>query len=310
MQRRFVIYIVLFFTPVILGYVTAELLTLRLPMGYKNISNYLSENKSEIEVLVLGSSQLKDAINPELLKQNTINLASGNQHHDTDFKLLKGLQPDLPKLKTVVLEVSYSHFELPHNGKDFWKNNIYLKYYGINAFERRTYFKDKLVFVSFPSFFSKKIVSDLKGEEYATFSKYGFDTNNYFGRFKNLDYNEAKIANTNFKINFNPNPAIFDTNSKLFFEMLDFLQKKNIQTIIATAPMYKTYLPKRETSILKRRDSILNVVKQLYPQTVFLQKEEDTINYSVRSYWNQSHLNPDGAAIFTKSLSNLLDDLD
>lgn len=310
MNKKFNKRILLFFIPVILGYVIMEALTQNLPLSYNYINEYISKNKNEIEILVLGSSQMTNAINPELIDTPTLNLSSGNQHHDTDFKLLKALEEDFSKLNTVILEVSYSHFELPHNGKYFWKNSAYLKYYGVNAFERRTYFKDKLLYLAFPSFFSKKILKHyVKQKEIREYNLFGFNTNGYFGRFKNLDYNESKIAETNFKINYQPDTEIFKINTALFFEMLDFLKEKNLTTIICTPPMYKSYLPKRVPEILRRRDSILRVIQLKYPEIILFEKEEDITNYTVFDYWNQSHLNPDGATKFTNSLNELIKNL-
>jgi hypothetical protein len=308
MPKKFITYLLLFFVPVVLGYVVIEYLTLHLPSGYAKNSEFLNENSNDIKVLVLGSSQMKDAVNAELLKPLTINLASGDQHHNTDFKLLKGLLPQLSNLKAVVLEVSYSHFELPHNSKDFWKNPVYLKYYGVNCFERNTYFKDQLIYLSLPPFYSEKIYDHyIDRHDPAGFNAFGFDTLNYSGRFKDLLYNEAEIAKTRFKINVAPNPKIFKTNTTLFFELLDYIAEQDLQVIICTAPMYKDYLPKRNSEILKRRDSVLSLVSQRYSNVLLLLKEEDLQNFTVKDYWNQSHLNPDGASKFTQMLQQRLD---
>ena len=307
-QRKFVLYLLLFFAPVILGYAVVEYLTLQLPLSYKVKASYLEENAENIEVLVLGSSQMMTGINPEHISQPTINLASGNQHHDTDFKLLKQLYPKLPQLHTVVLETSYSHFELPHNGKDFWKNSVFLKYYGLNNFERTTYFKDKLIYLSFPEFFSEKLISHyVDNASEHRFNEFGYNTNGYEGLFRDLGYDETKINTLKrFKINKEPNLEIFKNNTRLFFEMLDYLESKNLNVILSKAPMYKTYLPQRVPEILERRDSIVTLALQNYQNTTLLSKETDTIHYTVRDYWNQSHLNPDGAEIFSKSLDSLL----
>lgn len=311
MNRTFIKYALLFFIPVILGYIVIECVTLSLPSSYEKNKILLHESSDDIQTLILGSSQMSHAINAILLSETSINLSSGNQHHDTDFKLLKALNTRLPNLKTVILEVSYSHFELPHNGKDFWKNSVFLKYYDINCYERRTYFKDKLLYLSFPGFFSDKIIDHyISKEDPAEFNKNGFDTINFNGLFKDLDYNERKIADVlRFKINTEENLDLFRNNTSLFFDMLEFLNEEGLNIIICNTPMYKTYLPKRNNSILKRRDSILSLVARQYPDILFLNKEEDTSLFNVKDYWNQSHLNPNGATKFTKLLDNELSKL-
>lgn len=305
MQRKFLTYCLLFFFPVVMGYLLMEGLTLGIPNTYEINKRRLQQEGETLETLVLGSSQMMSAVNPEWLKSPTLNIASGNQHHDTDFKLLKGLLPGLKNLTTVVIEVSYSHFELPHNGKDFWKNNEYLKYYQVNCFERTTYFKDRLIYLSYPKFFSERIHDYYIDKKPLTdFNEYGYNYADVYGQFHALNYNVKAIDSMNsFKINTEENLAVFQTNTTLFVELLDFLKAKNLQVILCTLPMYHTYLEKRDPHILHRRDGILSWAAQHYHNVQLLNLEEDTENYVLKDFWNQSHLSPSGAKKFTLSLN-------
>lgn len=311
MQKKFITYLFLFFIPVVLGYLVMEYATLEMDTSYKRNKAYLEEASEAIEVLILGSSHMRSAVNAGQLQQPAINLASGNQHHDTDFKLLKGMVERLPKLKTVVVEVSYSHFEYPHNGKNWWKHSYFLKYYDINTFERPVYFKDRLLYRANAPLITERLYSYyITKDTPATFTKYGFNTNNYFGRFKTLNYNEDRIAVSNFRINTQPDLKTFRKNTSLFYELLEYCKEKNLEVIICTTPTYKTYLPKRNAEILQRRDRIFTDLQQKFTNIRFLEKEADTVNYGVRDYWNQSHVNPDGAKTFTGELQQLLNDLE
>lgn len=308
MQRKFLTYCLLFFVPVVAGYLVMEYLSLGLPSVIKANQTYIESTQDGFEALVLGSSQIQSAVNAEWLDSSTLNLASGDQHHDTDFKLLKGFVPKLTQLKTVVIEVSYSHFELPHNGVDFWKNSLYLKYYNVNCFERSTYFKDRLVYLSNPRFFSKKIDEQyIKKSSKSRFNEFGFNIENYAGQFKVLNHDEEKIANMpRFKINTEPNLKIFATNTQLFHEMLNYLNEKELTVIICKVPMYKTYHDRKNPAILRRRDSVLAAALQKYPEVKLLDLETDTVYFKVKDYWNQSHLNPEGAKKFTASLNSII----
>jgi len=311
MQKKFLTYTLIFFLPVIIVFFCLEFATRNMDSSFKKNERRLEKSGDSIEVLVLGSSHMLSGINAEYLTQPTLNLASGNQHHDTDFKILKTMVERLPSLKTVVLEVSYGHLEFPHNGKDFWKNAYYLKYYDINCFERTTYFKDRSLFLSNPPLLSERLYEYyITKEAPVSYSKYGFNENNYFGRFKTLKYNETEIAKTNFRINETPNPENFEQNTRLFFEMLAFSKENDLSVIICTTPMYKSYLPARVPEILRRRDSVLSAIDKKYENVSFLLKEEDTLHFGVRDFWNQSHLSPDGALTFTKMFQQLLDNTD
>jgi len=297
MHKKFITYCLLFFIPIIVIYGIVEYLTLNIRSGHTIKQRIIKDESDTIETLVLGSSQILRAVNPEFLDSKTLSLASGNQHHDTDFKILKQLRNQFPNLKTVLLEVSYSHFELPHNGTDFWKNSIYLKYYNVNCFERNTYFKDRLVFHSNPSLFSEQLIKYyIKDKNVFDHNKYGFNLSDTFGQFARLGYDEDSIKNMpRFRINLEPNKQLFSTNTLVFTKMLDYCEKENLNVVIVTVPMYKTYLQRRNHEILNRRDSVLNNVAKNYPRVFLFQRENDTINYDVTDFYNQSHLSVSGA---------------
>jgi hypothetical protein len=308
MQRRFLTYSLLFFIPIVLAYAAIEWFTNKIPSTYSVNQKYIEKENQNIETLILGSSHLMNAVNAEWMDSTTLNLASGNQHFDTDFKLFEEINPKFPGLKNIVLEVSYSHFEMPINGKDFWKNSLYYKYYDVNCFERTAYFKDRLIFLSNPTFFSERI------EEYyidkkniPTFNTFGFNSNDSYGQFNAQDYNKEKIDSLKrFRINTESNVKLFQKNITLFFEFLDTLKQRNKNIVICTTPMYSTYLQKRNPEILKRRDSIFELIQKKYPEIIFLNVEADTTHYSLKNFWNHSHLNPSGAKVFTKQLDSVI----
>lgn len=298
-----------FFIPVVLVYVLLEVMVLEIPMNYKNTSDYFNSEKDEIEILALGPSQTNNAINPEYFDKKAISLASTSQHHNLDFKILTQMKDRLPKLKYVILEVSYSHLEYPHNSKDFWKNSVYLKYYDINAFERNTYFKDKLIFLARPDVYSNLLINHyIKRKEGPRLNKYGFDTNRFKGVFSKLDYNDAEIIKKDFSINIKPNKLLFKKNTEFLYEMLDYTKDNSLNVIVCTMPLYKTYLKARNPDILGRRDSVLKVITKKYDHVKLFQKENDTLLFKTTDFLNHNHLNPNGAEKFSKALNSFINE--
>lgn len=309
-QKRFLKYCLGFFIPVIIAYFILELLVLNIPINYKVFGTYLDKHSRKIEVMALGSSQMKCGFNPALSDESAINFASTSQHHNEDFHILKGTIDRLPKLKHVLLEVSYNHLELPHHPNDYWKNTIYLKYYNVNAFERPTWFKDRLVYLSNPRFYSHKLMDYyFYKTDHSQLNEYGFDINNYEGVFKKLNYDETKIASHKFKIIDREDTAIFKKNTAYLFEMLDYLQAKKLKVIVATLPLYKTYLKERNPNVVQRRDSVLSVIKKKYSNVILLNEETDTLQFTAKDFLNENHLNPDGAKKFTAMVNQKLDSL-
>lgn len=298
-----------FFIPVIICYTFLEYSILEIPMSYDKIKHQITENHKNIKVMILGSSQMQAAVNPEFLDQFAVNFGSKSQHHKEDNYIMEQTLDRFPNLKTIVFELSYAHLEIPHNGKNFWKNNIYLKYYDVNAFERKTYFKDKLIFLSSPPIYSKVLIDNyIKKKEIGDYNNFGYKTNNFEGSFKTLNYDEKRISNKPFVIRNKENINIFNINTPFFYQMIKTAISNEKQVVITCIPTYKTYLKKRNINILKRRDSILNDIKMKFPEVKYLNLEKDTITFGVRDYINENHLNANGAEKFTKKLNEVLND--
>ena len=310
--QEFLKYCVFFFTPVVMTYCLLEVLALQIPITFKVVGDYLESNSTKIELVALGSSQVKCSFNPALSHVPAINMASSSQHHKEDYLILKGVIDKLPKLKYILFEVSYMHLELPYHSQNYWKNNIYLNYYGINTFERQTYFKDKLIYLSHPRYFSSKIKdyyfaeNKKNGEQ---LNEFGFDINKYYGSFHKLKYDTAQIKNKYFKIYTHENPDIFKKNTAFLFKMLDHMKEKKLKVIISTIPLYKTYLNKRNPNIVRRRDSVLSEILKKYKNVTILDKETDTLQFTAKDFLNENHLNPDGAKKFTALVNRKLDSL-
>jgi len=301
---------ILFFIPVILVYAVLEYSVQKIPTTYKTVGKYLDNNAPDIEVAFFGSSQIKNSVNPAFIDKNSINLSSTSQHHNTDFKLLKQTRDRLSNLKVVILEISYGHFEFPHNTKYFWKNNLFLKYYDVNTFERTTYFKDRLIFLSRPGYFSKLLIDHyFKGGTSQVINEYGFDENNFKGKFKRLKYNDSLLLKSKVVMGWRVNENRFYHNVDYFYKMLEYCKKEGFKVVICSTPIFKSYRDQRNPIIVNRRDSIINVFKKEYPDIVFFNLENDT-SFTAKHYKNENHLNPDGAKLFSKKLNKILNDLD
>ena len=306
-QQSYLKQVLVFFIPVVLIFILVEILVLQIPANYKTTSDYFYSEKDKIEILALGPSQTNSAINPAHFDRPAMCLASTSQHHNLDFEILKQTKDRLPKLQYVILELSSSHLVLPHNSKIFWKNSIYLKYYNVNAFKRKTYFKDRLVFISRPDIYSRKLIDYyIKGKESPHFNRFGFNENNFDGLFKNLNYDEDAIAQKPFKLNARTNEALFGYNLAFLYKMLDYTKNEKLEVILCSMPLYKSYVKELDRKLVRRRDSVLNVIKLKYPHVRIFNKESDTINFTASDYINQNHLNPRGAKKFTKELNTFI----
>jgi len=298
--------IALFFVPVIAIFLTVESLVIDLPSSFKKIGQRIEQKGDKVKVAVFGSSQIMQGINPEYFTQEALNLSSEAQHHNTDFNLLKGFTPRFDDLETVVFEVSYSHFEIPHNSKHYWKNSVFLKYYNVNTFDRPVYFKDKLVFPSHPAYFSDRLLEyHLKDSLPYRYNDFGYDTNLYRGKFKRLEYNVDSIQASKVRLSSREGLEVLDYNAQYFWQMIEYAAANQWNIVIISPPTFNNYNAVRNQAIVKRRDSILKEVAIKYPAIKFLNCENDR-SFKVSEFRNENHLNPLGAQRFTKKLDSVL----
>ncbi|MDC7999165.1 hypothetical protein [Gilvibacter sediminis] len=303
--KRFGLPVVIFFIPVVIIATVLEVMVGKIPSTYSIVGDYLNKEAADIEVAVFGSSQIKNSVDASLISKNTLNISSSAQHHNTDFELLKGLVDRLPNLKTVVFEVSYGHFEIPHNSKYYWKRPVFLKYYGINTFDRATTPADSLLYMSHPGFFTKQLLGHYVKDSLPQFNRHGFELNNYKGRFKKLNYDLQKILNDPINISRRESKETLAYNAAYFKDMLAFCNNHGLEVVIISPPTFANYNEKRDQNILKRRDSTLQALLAAYPEVRLLISETDP-RYMVTDFRNGNHLNPDGAEKFTKQLDSLL----
>lgn len=283
-----------------------ELLTRNIPSSVSISGQQLEEEKAIIETLILGASQNKRAINPAHLSSKTLTVAGTRQGHKTDYYLLKDLHKQLPNLKQVVIGATYRHFESKPNPKDFWKYRAHLLYYNVNAFERPSYFKDKLLYLSNTRFYTNQLESYYFNNKKPSYNRFGYQLTEQLDRFGTLKYNEQSIHNSyNPKMNTFLDKQYLSFTTKWFHKVLRYCQENNLEVILTKTPTYELYREHQDGEVLHRRDSIVKVVLAKYPNIKLFDQEENT-DYQVHHYLNENHLNPNGAQVFTKKLDAFL----
>ncbi len=305
-QLRFLMLCCIFFIPVIIAYGIIEIAITKVPNNFSIIKDYMDAENSNIETMVFGSSQIQVGINPSFLGDPAINFSSRGQHHNIDFTLLKGLIERFPNLKTIVFEVSYGHFELPHRSKYFWKNSIFLKYYHVNTFGRAVTPIDSLLFKSHPGKFSEMLVTHYLSDTIPdVYNKYGFDLNHYEGKFRKLNYDSATIITKPVQIYKREDVKVLAHNSEYFYKMIEYCLERNLKVIVLSPPTFSNYNQQRNPNVLRRRDSILTYIEDTYENVYFLNAEKDS-DFIVEDFRNENHLNPKGAEKLTKKLNSFL----
>ncbi|WP_299766084.1 hypothetical protein [uncultured Dokdonia sp.] len=305
MIKKFVIQICIFLIPVVIGYALVENYTRNLPLTPKIKSDYYKKNKEDIEVLVLGASQNRDAINPEFLSQKTLNIAFPDQDYYVSSRLLEQVGPTLPSLKTVIIPISYGHFETAPNQKDTWKNSMYRHYFGATVSDKFTYFKDNFLYISFPNYYSTKINEHKKGTTKVDCNVYGYNKNIERALFYTHNYDSLTIIKQPIHITPTiPHPEYVSQNVNKLEDILDFCTENKYKIILLETPTTKRFKEQRIPEVLHRKDSVLSMIIAKYNvQHIDANSNND---YNLKDHRDNNHLSTQGAEKFTKLLDKLI----
>lgn len=305
MIKKFLIQTCLFFIPVIVGYAIVENKTRNLPLTPKIKSEFYKKHQNDIEILVLGASQNRDAINPEFLSPKTLNLAFPDQDYYVSSKLLENVSSTLPSLKTVIIPISYGHFETAANQKETWKNSMYRYYFGTTISDKFTYFKDNFLYISYPNYYSAKISDHRNGKNNIECNEYGYNKDARISSFYNLNYDTLAINKTNVHITpTEAHPEFVHKNAEKLKDILDFCSKQNYSVILVETPTTKRFKEQRIPEVLSRKDSILSLVMTDYKIQYIDAESMD--RYYIKDYRDDNHLSPLGAQKFTIRLNTFL----
>lgn len=305
MVKKYFIRAVLFLLPVVMILGALEFWTRSVSSSPKTIAAYLDKESQNIEVMVLGASQNQAAIHPGFISKPTINLASGHQDYAEDFHLLNQLKERLPKLNTVLLPMTFAHLDTPPNKGEYWKHATLLNYYNVNAYGRTVYAKDRLLYLSNPSFYSQELLDDISPMNTKNFGAFGYMENALNTAFEKANYDKEIIENIPLSINNLEDTVAVKQNTASFKRILAFCTAQDLDVYIVLTPITPKYYAHRNPAIVARRDAFLKEMKQAFPKMHIVDAEKST--YLLSDFKNHNHLNPEGAKKFTKAVSTLLE---
>lgn len=285
---------------------------------FKAKSEFIQEEKKDVELLVLGSSQLARSLNPEFIRLKTASLAIDGSALDIDYLLFQKYFNQLKKLKAVVVELSY-HSLFESRGQTWAKNHLLLHYFELNNYGTTPSINQYFLLSAQPKFYIRKILQELKNKSVSHYNRYGFidkplDTTIHLPitRFRRLAYQEERIQMTSknylskishFALSIEP----LNAHSKRLEAIRDTCKKYQIQLIFVSPPKHQFYNQKMEKMKLELRDEFINEML-LFKHVHFLNYETE-FEKQTRLFDNENHMNIKGAEIFSKKISTHIDSL-
>jgi len=310
-MRSFLIKILLFLLPLILLFVFIEsYITLR-PNSFNLKARYIKKNP-DIEVLILGSSHMQNAVDPEFIDHKTANLAYGRQDVILNQRLLMHYGDKLSGLKLVLFELDY-HTLTSKNDSDYFRLPWYAKYHHIYPYKLKMI--DRLfMYPSSPEFFNRYIFRTLSPfKEKSKFNQYGFVINDYDGVFKRNNYNKDMIRETaalRLK-NKHPisSPLNLQSNLRSLNEIIDYCHQHDVILAFITTPAYKTYRKYFDPEFVRYRNEFISNISRSGNSDILYFDFESDPDLDIRDFKNDDHLNSDGAKKFSKIVNRTINDI-
>ena len=281
-------------------YYSNQLKNMALFSGEVQEWNQIKEGKTKAELAVFGSSRAFIQINPKILeketKLNSYNFGLNGSKFKMQFYRFNIYLKHNPKPKIVVWNLdtfSFSHIEevfQPNQYVPFmlWNRDLYKaldEYKSTNVWDfilplyryrDQVYWKDQI----------SRSKKEKLGKD-GLFRKEGFMSYD-----RKWDVNWTKMKKKNSDFDFNDYP--------LLEELIKRCKKENIKLVFTIAPEFY-----KGQDYMLNRDEVINRYKttlQKYNLSL-LDYSEDTISYQQKYFYNTTHMNNKGADVFTKELS-------
>lgn len=309
-MNRFLIRLALLTMPVLVGVLCSEWFLQTRKTAFQRKADYFNKHR-EIEAIILGSSHAMNGINPRFLSIKSANLAHGSQDLQLDLELLKESIANCPQLKTVVIELSY-HRLLRKNPDRYWRNALYQKYYSLDGLSGTNLLSRHLLSSTNLKFFRNYIVESLKRETRdENFNAWGFNEADFNGVFKNLQYDTVKIIASAPKrlkqtLITESSQDIVNMNQKTLEIMLELCNKNHIRVVLVALPVYDTYQKGMRRDLMAYRTQWIESITRSDSTVSWFNFE--ALEYPVRYFINDDHLNSRGAELFTQKLNQLMFD--
>ncbi len=266
----------------------------------------LDEYKSDIEVLIVGNSHIRNGLDPTQMEKKALNMAFGGSEIFYDWSIVEENLEHLPNCKQLILGVSYH--TLPGNLDDEGKLGKRYELYhytgfnyklDLNSFDMRNH---SVVYTIEPSGALDNVIKDLtsnnRGEIY---KNKGYTPYNSIINEDILDLN-AKLRISNHHKFMKKDKM--DENLEYFRRIYELCKKNDVELFVVTPPVTSVYesLQKEEFRDFTKRIGELSIQKGFG----YLNCRSMKNVYHNGLFKDSDHLNKDGARIFTKQVMDFM----
>lgn len=303
-MKRFIIQCLLFIGLLASIFTIVEYRLRQIPTNYTCKEARIQTIKHKIETLVLGPCYAVQDINPRYFGNYTYNASQHGQTLKFDAYLFQRYSSQMPKLKQVILPISYFTYYAKPDLFSVVRNINYVyacdySEYHWTDFQHRY----KTLWIDQNKDFFKNI---LGLSNYITVDSLGFET----PLKANIDTSfwQKRMDQIVKQRNNVEDSLALKTNLNYLNSIIEGCQAQNIQLYLVFLPQTSVFLSRVDSQQLEHTFSITDSISRNYPNVYFLNYANDK-RFNDTDFFDVNHLHPQGAEKFSKILNDTISHL-
>lgn len=296
-MKRFLRNVALFILPLLIIAVAMELVAEAIPNSYTYKRDYMELQGSQIQTLILGSSNAYDGLNPSVLPQ-AFNLANSSQTLEDDYRLLAKYIDSMESLQTVIVGLGYHSLGATTEDNRRTYYTIYMDLYPRWPISKYSFE------VCNPQLLLKKIIKYAVSRDVTRCDSLGQRVghtleaaqsgaewwNKGVDAMVENDRLELKVKNEELRVT-------IEGNTRYLKAIVDLCNAHNVQPVIVQMPVmeeYKRMLPDEQVDLYNE------VLHELDSEAVCIDASEWTIPED--GWYNATHLTKEASEAFSQQL--------
>lgn len=290
---------------IILFMASMEFFLRAIPNDFNRKIQAFNRQKDQIEILILGSSHTYVGLNPAEFSSPTFNMAFSSQTVDLDAKLLERLNNQLPRLKTVILPISYFSYVLClEDGTSAHKIKNYNIYYGIYSHTHR--WKNQMELFHLPW---KQSIQRLKRFRIDPYNEIHIDQNGFIAKryvkskMDSIQSAQHAVANHSQNLKDKNIQARIDSNVQAIESIIRWCNSHHVKLLLVTPPVQQVYLDRLNPQQLQHMRQTTQQIIQRHPEVSWWNDMDATHLFTPQDFQNPDHLSKQGATHWSKRIN-------
>ena len=304
-MKKFLLKTCWFILPLLLGGVIMELGLRNIPSEYEEKSRFLKKELPHIETLMLGSSHALYGLNSEILQTPAFNLSHVSQTIDLDLALLKKFGTQMPKLKRVIVTLSYfSMRETLETTEESWRLGRYRQYYDLNILHNSI---ESFDLIRLPFNFNVTRLKQyyFQHQQDLLITPKGWSTKYRSNNPIKYLVSSSQQATGRHSI-LQPDPLLIEENKSNLKSIASWCAAHHVKLYLITTPTYSAYRERMDPIQWNEVQQQGYWIQNNFPGAVYLNWIADT-EFEDADFHDGDHLSEKGAIKITNRLQNLFD---